>query len=185
MRKGILILVLFVSSITNAQQKNVVKANPLGLILGSYSIGYEREIAEKQSIQVDLNSTDIDISGISVSGGSAGLSYRRYFQDKDAFEGWYISPGLAYGSLEFGVEGASDGTVTYNGAEVTFDGDTLDTKIFAFTFFGGYQWNWNSFTLELAGGPILANVSFEDDLGESVSASGIDFSGSFSIGYAF
>ena len=139
-------LVWFAFPKTNAQE-NIIKFNPLALIVGEVQLGYERVLNEGQSFQVDLAYASFDSGSYDYTGFGIGLQYRFYFQkEKAAPVGWFAGPVASYSSA------TSDG----------FDGD-LKTTVFVAGGVIGYQWNWNPITLDIYGGPAYYNINADDD----------------------
>jgi len=107
MKNLFLILLIFLSSIVYSQQ-NAVKVGLLGLTIGDYSLGYEREITSNSSLNFsvaywDLNNsivnfkslTDID-DGFWLSefknGYNAAIEYRFYVGSQESLKGFYLAP---------------------------------------------------------------------------------------------
>jgi len=138
MKKIILILTLFIATITNAQQ-NVVKVNPLGLVFGIANAGYERVIDNKQSFTFSSNYFKFD----EIKGFGIGAGYNIYLTNDNAPDGLHIGPGM-------GVSFLSDNEVsaTLLNANAT----------------GGYQWIlWKHFAIDLtASGYYLTTTKFKD-----------------------
>lgn len=124
-------------------QENVVKFNPLALILGSFELGYERVISDNQSLQVDLAYASFDSGTIDYTGFGAGLQYRFYLQKaKEAPIGWFAAPVVSYSSA-------------------SADND-FKTSVFSAGGVIGYQWNWNPITLDIYGGPAYYSIDADD-----------------------
>lgn len=136
-------LAVFVLFSSYAQEvKNVIKVNPLGFLLGSASLSYERVLGTKTALQFDVNYGDLTIMDTEIKSFGAGVDYRLYFsRDKFAPRGFYFSPGLAY----------SNATIS-----------DVNVSAFSLSGVGGYQWVWNSgFELDLFIGP---QYSFGGDI---------------------
>lgn len=127
-------------------QENVVKFNPLALIVGSIEVGYERVLNDNQSLQVDLAYASFNSGVLDYSGFGGGLQYRFYFQESnDAPTGWFAGPVASYASTK------ADGI-----------GGDFKTSVFAAGGVVGYQWNWQPITLDLYGGPAYYSVDADD-----------------------
>ncbi|MGB5941528.1 MAG: DUF3575 domain-containing protein [Leeuwenhoekiella sp.] len=114
-------------------QENIVKFNPLALIVGSLEVGYERSVNDMQSFQVNLAYTSLSSGDIDYSGFGIGAQYRFYFQDrKDLMEGWFAGPSASYSSAS---------------------ADDFDVSVFTGGGVVGYQWNWEPVTLDFYAGP--------------------------------
>lgn len=158
------ILSIFALSKISAQE-NIVKFNPLALIVGSFEVGYERVLNNSQSLQIDLAYSSINSGSFDYSGFGAGLQYRFYVQSsKDAPVGWFVAPVVSYTS-------------------VSADND-FKTSVFAAGGVVGYQWNWNPITLDIYGGPAYYSIEADDptfDFGFD----GIGARLGLSLGFAF
>ena len=148
MKKLFLFSVIAIFGFAATAQENIVKYNPLALIVGEIQIGYERVLNDKQSLQVDLAYASFDSGSYDYTGFGAGLQYRFYLQKaKEAPVGWFAGPFASYSSAK------SDG----------FGGSDLKTSVFVFGGVVGYQWNWNPITLDIYGGPAYYSVDSDDD----------------------
>lgn len=149
MKKLILLaaIILFGFSKSIAQE-NIVKFNPLALIVGSFEVGYERVLNENQSLQVDLGYSSFDSGSLDYSGLGAGLQYRFYVQkSKEAPVGWFAGPVASYSSTKADANG----------------GDDFKTSVFVAGGVFGYQWNWEPITLDIYGGPAYYSVDADDE----------------------
>lgn len=166
MKKMLLFAVITAFGYSNMKaQENVVKFNPLALIVGSFEVGYERVLSDNQSIQIDLAYASFDSGIYDYTGFGAGLQYRFYLQKaKEAPVGWFAGPVASYASS-------------------SADND-FKTSVFAAGGVVGYQWNWEPITLDIYGGPAYYSVDADDptfDFGFD----GIGAKLGFSIGFAF
>nr|WP_299383586.1 DUF3575 domain-containing protein [Allomuricauda sp.] len=154
---------LFALSQMNAQD-NIVKFNPLSLMIGVAELGYERVLDQNNSIQVDVGYTSFSSGGSSYSGFGVGGQYRFYVQEsKNAPVGWFLAPVAHY----------------YNASSNDFK-----TSIISVGGVGGYQWNWNPITLDIYGGPAYYSVnSDQDNFGFGFEGLGLRLG--LSLGFAF
>lgn len=159
----------------HAQTKNEVKVNILNtIILGSVEVGYERFIADDQSIGLDIlindrfsYLTERPARGKEFNTNSVMLSYNFYLAE-DRGSGIYFSPFFKYrfGEHEEVVEG------------VVVETD-MDSPILGLG--AGYKWAWrDTFTIA----PFV-NIgrNFNDDVNERFSA--VEFNGGITMGYRF
>jgi Protein of unknown function (DUF3575) len=158
-----------------AGPQNVIKVNPLGLIFGQASLGYERAISEKSSFVIAPSFGGFKLGGFKYNQFGLGAEYRFYLsKTKMAPEGFYAAPGAFF----------SSGKVQES---------ATDTKV-NFTSFGGKavignQWIFKSgFVIDLNGGIQVSSFKYKDN--NSSVFSGLKGSGvfpalAFSIGYAF
>ncbi|MEL0456088.1 DUF3575 domain-containing protein [Flavobacteriaceae bacterium SZ-1-7] len=157
------IVFLVVSKVT--AQENVVKFNPLALIVGSFELGYERVLNDSQSLQVDLGYASFSSGSFDYTGFGAGLQYRFYIQKShDAPTGWFAGPIASYSSA-------------------SADND-FKTSVFAAGGVIGYQWNWNPVTLDIYGGPAYYSIE-ADDTSFDFGFDGIGPRLGLSLGFAF
>ncbi len=133
--------------------KNVVKVNPLGLIIGSASLSYERLLNEKSSVQLNANYGSWNILGNKISSIGAGLDYRMYIsKTKVAPNGWYLSPGASFSSVSYTSTDIFSNTITGSISSIGLKADM------------GYQWVWDSgFALELFFGAGYGIASGDSD----------------------
>lgn len=176
------LIAMFVTTSVSAQEngKNVIKVEPFGALIGSYSMSYERLITEKSTFQIDANYGNINLFGLKINTLGAGVAYRYYFsKTKMAPEGFFISPTISYSNLSI-----------FNAAYPT---DKLSVGTFEGGLVAGYQWIFNSgLQLDLYVGPGITsvtkiNVPVQDlDMSEYVDdLSGFGTKFGFSIGYCF
>ena len=157
------VLVAVITMVTVKAQENIVKFNPLALVVGSIELGYETAITDKSSVQVDLGYVNFNSSGLDYTGFGAGLQYRMYLQDKDVLVGWFAGPYASYASSK-----AND----------------LKVSVLSGGAVVGYQWNWNPITLDLYGGPGYFSVD-ADEQDFDFGFDGFGLKLGFSIGYSF
>ncbi len=178
----VMMVALIVSASVKAQEngKNVIKINPFGALLGSYSMSYERVVTNKSTLQFDANYGDINLFGLKINTFGVGAGYRFYFsKTKSVPEGFFVSPSIAYSNVSLYLTSTPADKVTVG----TFEGGVV----------GGYQWIFDSgFQIDLFVGPRFISVGSlsipteSDDmelyLGE---LSGVGTKLGFSIGYCF
>ena len=157
-------------------QKNVIKANPLGLVLGSAELGYERAISDNSSIEVAIAFSSFDATSGTTTVSSNGFGvegkYKFYFSsDKDAPRGWYGAP-----------------VVSYSTSSVDSDGVDGSTSLFAAGAVAGYQWIFgggdSGFALDLNFGAQYVSASVDGNI-NSVSIDGFLPRLGLGLGYAW
>ena len=152
--------------------KNVVKINPIGVIVGTASLSYERAVSQHSSIMISLTYGYFELEGDKYSTFGLGFDYRYYFTgSKPAPRGWYVSPGLMYG-----------------GGNVKFNGGSEKVAVHGLSVKGvlGYQWIWKGgFTLDLDGGIQYFGYHAEENNQGVSNASGVLPAIGIAIGYAF
>lgn len=123
-----LVLYLLLFSTAGYAQKNIIKTNPIGDVLGVYNIGYERQVTSSNSFAITFYNFNFSkFKGNSVSG-----EYRFYLDEsKPALKGLFVSPSIYY----FDVD-------EKNGQNRTFNE-------FGILFNLGYQWTlFSNITLD-------------------------------------
>ncbi len=184
MKKLLISLVLITAFFyANAQQKHVVKTNPIALAFGRFNATYEKVLDSKSSVLISGNYM-FKFFGLDVNAGGVGLGYRYYFTHakKDVPTGFYVNPetSFSFGSVRVETENASNRT--------SFASLGLGAEV-------GYQWAWSSgFALDLGIGPmyrfIMGSSKTEGENGEKESnafgrTGGIAPAITIAIGYAF
>ncbi len=159
MKKVLLLAVIAVAfTFKSNAQKNVVKANPLGLLFGVASVGYERAVSDKGAVEISAAYSSAKVvfdsnEEITASGFGAEGKYKFYFSaERLAPRGWYFAP-----------------TITYANASAESDSESGEVTIFGGGAVAGYQWVFgggtSGFALDLNFGAqyISANVSGDID----------------------
>jgi len=174
------LVAMFVFTSVTAQEngKNVIKIEPFGALLGSYSMSYERVVSAKSSVQVDANYGNINLFGLRINTLGIGAGYRYYFSKaKSVPEGFFVSPTLSLSSLSLYMDATPTNKIT--------------TGIFEGGVVAGYQWIFNSgLQLDLYVGPgysSVTNVTVQDQEMQDYigKLSGFGPKLGFSIGYCF
>ena len=118
--KKVLLFILLFSSLAVFSQKNAVKLGLLSIEYGDFTIGYERVINSKSSLNFnmgywDLKTGSIDLyrystegKGVWLTGLGHGihtsLEYRFYVGEKGAMSGFYVAPYLRFWNQSFTFE---------------------------------------------------------------------------------
>lgn len=176
MKKLLLIAaVVFGVSSVNAQ-KNVIKANPLGLAIGVGDFSYERVVADNQAFEIGLSFASAKVTSGSEVVSSRAIGgegkYKFYFSSENmAPRGWYAAPFVSYAvSSANNSAGADIGFSTFSGGALA-----------------GYQWVFgggdSGFALDLNFGAQYMSVSATEST--SVNIQGFLPRLGVSIGYAW
>ena len=177
MKKLLLVatFILAFSSTKAQDEKNVIKINPIGLILGSANIGYERAIGQKSSIMIAPSYGYISSSGEKYTVYGLGLEYRFYLSgSKYAPHGWYVGPGLEFAG------GSAKSTDSYGNT------DKVDVKGFSIKAIAGHQWIFRGgFALDLNAGVQYVNLDAAENNQGIGNFNGVLPTLAFGIGYAF
>ena len=169
-----------------AEKENSINVSPLGLLLGSYHLNYERLIGGYHGFLVEAdfaNFSDDDSSSKSF-GGSVGYCYHWSGEQDSGFVG--VNAGHQRGT----------GEATLNtGSMKTFDVDTSVTHLTANV---GRRWAWNSgFNITLRIGAGWGNYNITTDSQDPEAQEAVELvddlltllpvavDGELSIGYAF
>lgn len=176
------LIALAISTSINAQSdelsenQNIIKVNPLGLLFGSATIGYERALGEKSSILILPSYGKLKLEGFKYSQVGIGAEYRFYLSSsKSAPNGIYAAPGISYYS----------GKVTIN--DGNGDHESKFASFGAKAVFGN-QWIFNSgFVIDLNGGISYQNFKYKNTTGvfSDLKVNGVFPTLNFSIGYNF
>ncbi|MFY7669887.1 DUF3575 domain-containing protein [Tenacibaculum sp. MEBiC06402] len=176
MNKFLLTITMVAFGFAANAQKNVIKANPIGLAFGIAELSYERAISDNGSFEIGLAYAGTDVSTgsetISASAFGGEGKYKFYFSsEKDAPRGWYAAPFVSYSTSS--VEDSSGNDVGFN----AFAGGAL----------AGYQWVFgggdSGFALDLNFGAQYVSVSATE--GTSVNIDGFLPRIGVSLGYAW
>ncbi|TCP25769.1 uncharacterized protein DUF3575 [Tenacibaculum skagerrakense] len=176
MKKFLLTIAVVAIGFAANAQKNVIKANPLGLAFGVADLSYERAVSDKSSFEIGLSYAGADVTSgsekISASAIGAEGKFKFYFSsDKDAPRGWYAAPFVSYASA----------SAENNG------GDDVGFSAFSGGALAGYQWVFgggdSGFALDLNFGAQYVSASAKG--GSSVSIDGFLPRLGVSLGYAW
>lgn len=176
MKKNLLVIAMVAFSFIAYAQKNVIKANPIGLAFGVADLSYERVISEKGSFEIGLS-----YAGAKVTAGSEVINtsaiggegkYKFYFSsENDAPRGWYAAPFVSY---------STSSAKSSSGADVGF-------SAFSGGALAGYQWVFGGgntgFALDLNFGAQYVSASATG--GTTVNIDGFLPRLGVSIGYAW
>ncbi len=157
-------------------QKNVVKANPLGLAFGIADLSYERAVSDKSSFEIGMSYFGANVTAgnevikSSAIGGEG--KYKFYFSsDKNAPRGWYAAPFVSYSKASASTSSGEEAGFS------SFSGGAL----------AGYQWVFgggnSGFALDLNFGAQYMSVAETE--GTTVSIDGFLPRLGLSIGYAW
>lgn len=172
MKNTILLAILLVAvGIQANAQKNVIKFNPLPLILGTAELDYERVVTGHTSFQIELGYTTLNFESSdgekdNYDGFSIGAQYRFYLQEKyEAPQGWFGAPYIGYSAAKY-----NDEDLKYN--------------VFSIGGVIGYQWQLSPVAIDLYFGPGYFNRN-ADDSSFDVGFNGLGLKAGFAIGIAF
>lgn len=128
----------------NKVRPNIIKINPLGLIVRNFNASFEHRVNNKGSIKIGLsyfNWQDVWNADDDFDGFCGQFSYRFYFsRTSNAPHGLFIAPIIEIGSISSNVYASS----------TSFDPTTKKSLLVSAGFRGGYQWVFSSgVTLDL------------------------------------
>ena len=176
MKKLLLAVAMVAFGFSANAQKNVIKANPLGLAFGVADLSYERVVSDKTSFEIGLS-----YAGAEVTSGSEVVStnaiggegkFKFYFSsENDAPRGWYAAPFVSYS----------------NASASSSSGEDVGFSAFSGGALAGYQWVFGGgdtgFALDLNFGAQYVSASATGDT--SVSIDGFLPRLGVSLGYAW
>lgn len=161
-----------------SEQKNSLKANPLGLIVGIGKINYERKITDASSAQLGISYFKFSNDGSSISGLSLIPEFR-FYVSKKAIDGFYLAPFFRYRNLT--VKDEDDG---FKASLNNYGGGAK----------AGFNWllgKEQNFVIDLAFGAKYQDFSIsvkegtEDDLDNENLFHGFSPELHFALGFAF
>ncbi len=171
-----LFLFPFNSGFSQGNEKNILKINPLGIIVGSGSFSYERAIGPKSSFEINSSFGIYTYLEIKYTSFGLGADYRFYLSKmKEAPKGFHIGPGagLVFGNAKFNPRfGDLENAVTGYIVNATF----------------GHQWIFkNNLSVDIAAGAQYLEYNFKDKAGVYFieAYSGVLPALILSLGYAF
>lgn len=186
----LLVAALSLGFISQAQaQKNVLKVNPLSLVLLTGNIQYERVINEAMSIQIGFlySGFGFETGGIRIGYSGIGLTpeFRYYVSNarKDAPRGVYIGPYVRYRNFTASVsDGQDEGSWNINsiGGGMVIGHQWLFGDAFALDMFIGPGFGSSNIKVVSTSGSVSS-----DDLRGFGSGANPIFRAGFSIGAAF
>ncbi len=173
-----LFLFSFNSGFSQEDQKNILKINPLGIIVGSGSFSYERAIGSKSSFEINATFGIYTHQAYQLKYTSFGIGadYRFYLsKNKEAPKGFHVGPGVGL------VIGNAKLNPRFGELE-----DDITGYIVNGTF--GHQWIFkNNLSVDIAAGAQYLEYNFKDKAGVYFikAYSGLLPALILSLGYAF
>ncbi len=188
MKSRLLVVAFAIAFInTSKAQENVIKLNPLGLIFGSLSVGYERVLNDNHSAQVNINFITFKVGDNKFSGFGITPEYRFHFGNHENPKGFYAGPFIGFNTFKWTYE---DSYFDNNFNLITEDADVSVTS-FSIGGIIGHQWIFGeafALDLNLGAGYNMASFDTDDDDADpnfGLAASGILPRLGLAIGYAF
>jgi len=205
MKKNIQLLVLLIlllgfakTASAQVSSKNVIKANLLSPIIGSYNFFYERVTSKKLSVQlgVGFTNTQIQASSIGTTTSTTTLTgfrinpeLRFYPSDHNqAPKGFYIAPYISYQNLTLtltnnisGINAEGRASLNTFGGGLILGRQWLIAKVVALDLFMGY--GRNAGTLRLDASASANGFTASDFSTSSFNGVGVRFG--LSLGVAF
>ena len=171
MKKSILLLFIAALSFNFSAlaQESVLKFNPIGLLLGTGKVTYEKVLSEGSAVELSLTYQRLDLGDFGKVGGLGGQGkYKIYFQ-KEAPDGWYVAPAVGYKSTKY-----------------DFLGEDASINVFNVAILFGHQWVFGDnggFSIDINTGVKYNSVTIEGDA--LWSGDGTGLAGNISFGWAF
>ncbi|MFM6954890.1 MAG: DUF3575 domain-containing protein [Sphingobacteriaceae bacterium] len=167
------IFILFSTTVSAQEVKNVVKINPLSAFYRIASVFYERALSEKTSVQLGIAFSAAKFEDTKYSGLALTPEYRFYLK-KQAPRGVYLAPFVKYQRY----------TTSDNVDKGTY-------KSFGGGFMLGHQWVYkSSFVLDLFIGPAYNAGTYTAEYGNgnpdfNAAIDGLGVRGGLAIGFGF
>lgn len=162
----VVVLVLLLLAAPGVWAKSTLTLNPLGFLVGPYSLEYETEVGGGPlTLGVPLYAWSVKETDLTFQGSAFGVGLRYYF-DGTPHEGFYVGAYASWANLR----GTSSGTDLRAGA-------------FGFTGVTGYKWSVGSdYVVDLAVGVGSATSVKASSGGVAKSKVGGPYGTSFSLG---
>lgn len=144
MKKAILValLSLFLSSAwSQTDQSNLIKINPLSLLVKTGSFFYEHKIDDHRSWQLELAYMAGYDDGITKYTGLIFTPEYRIYYQKNALSGYYIGPFLRYQNFTLDKRFDSSAKLSTFGGGVVFGRQWVYYKGFVMDLFAGPMYN--------------------------------------------
>ena len=153
-------------------EKNVLKVNTLGLIVGTGSIFYEHKLSDMTSGQLGFAYLGFKIADTKLSGLILTPEVRIYPR-KNALDGFYVAPYLRYQNYTL-KEGANEGSISVIGGGLLLGRQWIKKSGFTMDlFFGG---GYGSSKLKVKSGTDVFNLDLIKGFGPRIG---------FALGFAF
>lgn len=126
--------------------KNTIKLNPLSLILSTFNLSYERNIAKRINLQLGAYYTGASSGSVGYSGVGLSPMVRFYLSGDKNLKGFYLGPGIRFNSLTISNDASLIGFGTITKNEWSFTSFSFGSDL-------GYQFLFgNIVTLDLFAG---------------------------------
>lgn len=178
----VLVLLLCAGVAAQAQERSqVVKFNPLSLLLSTFNVSYEHAISENKSVQLGAFYTGVGLGDFQYSG--IGITPEvRFYLSEEVIDGIYVAPYLRYQNIAI--------TESLEGGDSKFSSNILGAGAII-----GRQWLLGSsdrVTLDIFLGPGYNAANFKaedggdsDDLDVNGSFDGFSIRTGLTLGVAF
>jgi hypothetical protein len=164
------------SAWSQTEQVNIIKINPLSLIMNTGSFFYEHKIDDGSSWQLGLAYMAGNNIGIEKYTGLIFTPEYRIYYNKNTLSGYYLAPFLRYTNLKLEKEFDSSAKLSAFGGGVVF----------------GRQWvYYKGFVMDLFAGPIYNSANIHDAIGAStfndpgLGLNGLSIRFGLSLGFGF
>lgn len=170
-------ILLTVAAGAQTSNKNVVKMNPVSLLVKTGNIAYERAISPKASVQLGAFYSGVSLEDFKYAGWGATPEVRFYIgKNSQALNGAYVAPFARYQNFAIRNE-----DLKTEGSFSTLGGGAVV----------GWQRAWSSgFTLDVFAGPSASKIHFKDEADEdefevSGSMKGVGLRTGITLGFSF
>lgn len=127
---------VLISSVTYAQESNVVSINPLGILMGIQNVEFEKVINKNSTISLyyaDSGFTPAEMFDVGFQGTEERVTYRNYLSGNAPTGGW-VGGSFAYSSGDT-YKLSSNGSV---------EAYINNLSIIALSVESGYRWTWKN-----------------------------------------
>ena len=171
-------LLVFLLGVNFAQANTNIRFSPLSPLVGVIDVEVDFKVSEAWSVGPQLSILSTEDGNYDVSGYKVGVRANYFFSGSVFTQGWYFGPSVSVISVN----------VKENIAISNYEGDA---KGINFNALFGYQWMWESFNINLGGGPSyvsLGKIRTKDNSGNTESYdgfSGVGLAIEFMLGWKF
>ncbi len=176
--KSWLISLFTLLTFSTAYANTNIRLSPLSPLAGVIDVEVDFKISEAWSFGPQMSILSTDDGNYDVTGYKLGARANYFFNGSVFTQGWYFGPSVSIISVN----------VKENLATSNYEGDATGI---GFVGMFGYQWMWESFNINLGGGPSFVSVNeitIKDNAGNKKKYDGFSGAGlaiEFMLGWKF
>lgn len=176
--KSWLISIFTLLTLTSAFAETNIRLSPLSPLAGVIDVEVDFKVSEAWSFGPQLSILNTFNGGYDISGYKVGARANYFFSGAVFTQGWYFGPSISVLSVN----------VKDNRDILKYEGDASGIN---FNALFGYQWMWESFNINLGGGPSyfsLGEIKTKDNSGNTENYdgfSGVGLALEFMLGWKF